>query len=167
MLALEDAGIAPAEKARAASRSTWVSVAVNTTLSILQVAVGLISGSSGLIADGIHSLSDLVADFLVLFVAAHSKSAADERHPYGHQRFENAASLALGLLLAGVGIGMLWSAAVRIEHHEAIPKVAIAALYVAGAALFAKEMLFRYMLAVAKRVKSGMLIANAWHARSD
>ena len=56
---------------------------------------------------------------------------------------------------------------IKIEYHEAIPKVEITALYVAGAALFAKEMLFRYMLAVAKRVKSGMLIANAWHARSD
>jgi cation diffusion facilitator family transporter len=99
-----------------------VSVAVNTTLSALQVAVGLVSGSSGLIADGIHSLSDLVADFLVLFVSAHSRSEADERHPYGHHRFENAASLALGLLLAGVGIGMLWNAAAKIEHHEAIPR---------------------------------------------
>ena len=65
MLALEDAEVDPAMKAQAASRSTWVSVAVNTTLSALQVAVGMISGSSGLIADGIHSLSDLVADFLV------------------------------------------------------------------------------------------------------
>lgn len=167
MLALEEADIDPVAKAQAASRSTWVSVAVNTTLSALQVAVGMISGSSGLIADGIHSLSDLVADFLVLFVSTHSKSDADERHPYGHQRFENGASLALGLLLAGVGIGMLWSAVVKIEHHEAIPKVEITALYVAGVALLAKEMLFRYMLAAAKRVKSSMLIANAWHARSD
>ena len=167
MLALEDAEVDPAVKAQAASRSTWVSVAVNSTLSALQVVVGLISGSSGLIADGIHSLSDLVADFLVPFVSAHSKAGADERHPYGHQRFENAASLALGLLLAGVGIGMLWSAILKIEHHEAIPKVEITALYVAGAALVAKELLFRYLLAVAKRVKSSMLVANAWHARSD
>lgn len=163
----DDESIDPAIKARAASRSTWVSVAVNTTLSALQVLVGLLSGSSGLIADGIHSLSDLVADFLVLFVSAHSKSEADERHPYGHHRFENAASLALGLLLAGVGIGMLWNAVLKIEYHETLPRVEITALYVAGAALIAKEMLFRYMLAVAKRVKSSLLIANAWHARSD
>jgi cation diffusion facilitator family transporter len=156
-----------AAKARAASRSTWVSVGVNSTLSALQVVVGMVSGSSGLIADGIHSLSDLVADFLVLFVSAHSKAEADERHPYGHHRFENAASLALGLLLAGVGIGMLWNAIFKIEHHEAIPSVEVTALYVAVAALVAKEALFRYMLAVAKRVKSGMLVANAWHARSD
>lgn len=163
----DDESIDPAIKAQAASRSTWVSVAVNTTLSALQVLVGLVSGSSALIADGIHSLSDLVADFLVLFVSAHSRTEADDRHPYGHHRFENAASLVLGLLLAAVGIGMLWSAVLKLEHHEAIPRVEITALYVAGAALIAKEMLFRYMLAVAKRVKSGLLIANAWHARSD
>lgn len=164
---MEDEEFDAQTKARAASRSTWVSVAVNTTLSALQVVIGFVSGSSGLIADGIHSLSDLVADFLVLFVSAHSKAEADERHPYGHHRFENAASLALGLLLAGVGIGMLWNAVDKIEHHEAIGKVHVAALYVAGVALVAKEGLFRYMLAVAKRVKSGMLVANAWHARSD
>ena len=164
---IEDDDIDPVEKAAAAQRSTWVSVGVNTSLSAAQVVVGLVSGSVGLIADGIHSLSDLVADFLVLFVSAHSKAEADERHPYGHHRFENAASLALGLLLAGVGIGMLWNAVVKIQHLEAIPRVGSAALYVAGAALVAKEALFRYMLAVAKRVKSGMLIANAWHARSD
>jgi cation diffusion facilitator family transporter len=159
--------IDPAVKAAAAMRSTWVSAGVNTTLSVLQVVVGAMSGSSGLIADGVHSLSDLVADFLVLFVSAHSKAEADERHPYGHHRFETAASLALGVLLAAVGIGMLWSAVLKIEHLDAIPKVEITALYVAIAALIAKETLFRYMLAVAKQVKSGMLVANAWHARSD
>ena len=159
--------IDPAVKAAAAMRSTWVSAGVNTTLSILQVVVGAMSGSSGLIADGVHSLSDLVADFLVLFVSVHSKAEADERHPYGHHRFETAASLALGLLLAAVGIGMLWSAVLKIQHLGAIPKVEMTALYVAIAALIAKETLFRYMLAVAKRVKSGMLVANAWHARSD
>ena len=164
---LDDEAVDPVVRACAASRSTWVSVGVNTALSAAQVTVGALSGSSGLIADGIHSLSDLVADFLVLFVARHSQTEADERHPYGHHRFENAASLALGLLLVAVGVGMLWSAVLKIEHLDAIPKVEISALYVAGVALVAKEGLFRYMLAAAKRVKSGMLIANAWHARSD
>jgi cation diffusion facilitator family transporter len=165
--ALDSDDIDPVLKAKAAARSTWVSVAVNASLSTLQVLVGALSSSSALIADGIHSLSDLVADFLVLFVSAHSKGEVDTRHPYGHQRFENAASLALGLLLIGVGLGMLWNAVVKIGNHDAIPKVGITALYVAAAALIAKETLFRYMLAVAKRVRSGMLIANAWHARSD
>ncbi|MFX7808591.1 cation transporter, partial [Acinetobacter baumannii] len=75
----------------------------------MQIMVGIFSKSQGLIADGIHSLSDLVADFVVLFANHHSKKDADEEHPYGHHRFETAASLVLGVLLLTVGVGMLWS----------------------------------------------------------
>ncbi len=157
----------PAQRAQAASRSTWVSVGVNLVLTVTQVTVGVFSKSQGLIADGIHSLSDLVADFVVLFANHHSKKDADTDHPYGHQRFETAASLALGGLLLAVGVGMLWSAARKLEAPETVQQVHIVALYVAGGALLAKELLFRYMLSVAKRVKSSMLVANAWHARSD
>ena len=91
--------------------STLVSVAVNSVLSVVQIVAGLLSGSSGLVADGVHTLSDLVADFVVLFAGHRGGKAPDEDHHYGHQRYENAASLALGLLLLAVGIGMLWSAA--------------------------------------------------------
>ena len=163
----EDAQHSPAERIAAASRSTWVSVGVNLVLTIAQVVVGVLAKSQGLIADGIHSLSDLVADFVVLLAGHQSKKDADEDHPYGHQRFETAASLVLGLLLLAVGVGMLWSAAHKLEAPETVPVVHIVALWVAGGALIAKELLFRYMLAVAKRVKSSMLVANAWHARSD
>ena len=163
----EDAEHSPAERIAAASRSTWVSVAVNLVLTITQIAVGVVAKSQGLIADGIHSLSDLVADFVVLFASHHSKKDADEAHPYGHQRFETAASLVLGTLLLVVGLGMLWSAARKLESPETVQTVHVIALWVAGGALIAKELLFRYMLSVAKRVKSSMLVANAWHARSD
>ncbi|MCV2353952.1 cation diffusion facilitator family transporter [Paucibacter sp. B2R-40] len=163
----EDPSHSPQERARAASTSTWVSVAVNTVLTVVQVVVGVLSKSQGLVADGIHSLSDLVADFVVLLASHHAKKDADEDHPYGHQRFETAASLVLGALLLAVGIGMLWSAVLKLQSPETVPTVHGIALWVAGAALVAKETLFRYMLAVAKRVKSSMLVANAWHARSD
>ncbi|AHI67949.1 cation diffusion facilitator family transporter [Burkholderia thailandensis] len=153
--------------AAAATRSTWVSVAVNLTLSIGQVVIGILSRSQGLVADGIHSLSDLVADFVVLMAGHHSRKPVDEKHPYGHQRFETGASLALAAILLLVGGGMLWSAIQKLEHPEAIARVHVAALSVALIALVAKESLFRYMLAVATRVKSSMLVANAWHARSD
>ena len=156
-----------AERAAAASRSTWVSVGINLLLTLLQISAGILAKSQGLIADGIHSLSDLVADFVVLFASHHSKKDADTDHPYGHQRFETAASLALGALLLAVGVGMLWSAFVKLQTPESVAQVHILALWVAGGALVAKELLFRYMLAVAKRVKSSMLVANAWHARSD
>jgi cation diffusion facilitator family transporter len=163
----EDTGHTAQERAAAASRSTWVSVAVNVALSATQITVGVLARSQGLIADGVHSLSDLVADFVVLFANHHSQKDADDDHPYGHQRFETAASLVLGALLLIVGLGMIWSAVGKIEDHDKIQRVHMVALWVAGGALIAKELLFRYMLGVAKRVKSSMLVANAWHARSD
>src|SRR5450631_1903857 len=135
----EDTAEVAAERAAAASRSTWVSVAVNIALAATQVLVGIASRSQGLIADGIHSLSDLVSDFIVLFAGHHSRKEADEDHPYGHQRFETAASLALGMLLLGVAVGMLWSAFRKLESPETVARVHVAALWVAMGALAAKE----------------------------
>ena len=162
-----DAASLVKERAAVAARSTWVSVSVNVILSAGQIVTGIFSQSQGLIADGFHTLSDLVADFVVLIANHHSQKAADAEHPYGHQRFENAASLVLGILLLIVGLGMLWTAFTRLSAPDTIPTVHLAALWVALGALLGKEALFRYMLAAAKRVKSSMLVANAWHARSD
>ncbi len=155
------------ERQAAARRSTLVSVAVNLLLTGSQIAAGFLSGSQGLIADGVHSLSDLLADFVVLLANHFSSREADETHHYGHMRYETAASLVLGMLLLAVGAGMLWSSAAKLLHPESIAQVHVLALWVALAALVVKEGLFRYMLAVGKRVGSTMLVANAWHARSD
>jgi len=163
----EDPQHSPADRQAAAIRSTWVSVGVNVLLSTAQIGIGIGAKSQALVADGIHSLSDLVSDFVVLLASRHSQKGADEDHPYGHQRFETAASMVLGLLLLGVGAGMLWSAFHKLEDPDSVPQVHVIALWVAVGALVAKEVLFRYMLSVAKRVKSSMLVANAWHARSD
>ncbi len=155
------------ERHAVAKRSTLVSVVVNLVLTTVQVLVGVFAHSQALIADGIHSLSDLIADFVVLLANQHSRKEADEDHHYGHHRYETAASLVLGVLLLSVGIGMLWSAVHKLGDPELIPKVKPVALYVALVALVSKELLFRYMLAAAERVRSSMLVANAWHARSD
>jgi cation diffusion facilitator family transporter len=163
----EDTAHTPQERAAAASRSTWVSVGVNLLLTAVQIAAGLLTRSQALIADGVHSLSDLVSDVVVLLASHHARKDADADHPYGHQRYETAASLVLGLLLLGVGLGMLWSAFLKLEQPATVQTVHPAALGVALLALVCKELLFRYMLSVAKRVKSSLLVANAWHARSD
>ena len=163
----EDGEHSPAERAAAAMRSTWVSVGVNLVLTAVQVTVGILAKSQALVADGLHSLSDLVADFVVLLAGRHSQKDADADHPYGHQRYETAASLVLGVMLLAVGVGMLWAAMRKLEAPETMATVHVAALWVAGGALVAKELLFRYMLRAAKRIKSSMLVANAWHARSD
>lgn len=155
------------EHRQAGHRSILVSIFLNLALTALQVTAGLFAGSQALVADGIHSLSDLVADFVVLLASRHSGKAADADHHYGHRRYENAASLVLGGLLLVVGLGMLWSAVIKLQSPHAIVQVHMVALYVALGALLSKELLFRYMLAVAKRLRSLMLVANAWHARSD
>ena len=159
--------IDPNVKKQVAKRSTLVSVVVNISLATVQIIVGFISHSSALIADGVHSLTDLISDFVVLFANHHSSKSADEDHNYGHQRFENAASLFLGLSLLGVGIMMMWNAGYKIIFSTNKPIVQIQALWVALSALAIKEILFRYMLRVATKVRSSMLVANAWHARSD
>src|SRR3990167_4283861 len=155
------------ERHAVAERSTWVSVVVNLVLTALQVVIGVLAHSQALIADGIHSLSDLVSDFVVLIANRHSRKEADDDHHYGHHRYETAASLALGALLLSVGVGMLWGAVHKLSTPEDIPQVQTIALYVALAALVSKELLCRYMLAAAEKVRSSMLVANAWHARSD
>lgn len=151
----------------AVQRSTWVSVGVNLFLACAQVVVGIVAHSQSLIADGLHSASDLVSDFLVLYASHHSRHPADDRHPYGHGRIETAASLLLGFILAATGGAILISGGVRLQNIEHLPAVAPLALWVALLTLVAKEGLFRYMLAVAERLRSPMLVANAWHARAD
>lgn len=155
------------ERMQAGKHSTWVSVGVNILLVILQLTIGLIAKSQALIADAIHSLSDLISDFIVLIANKHSGKGADSDHHYGHLRYETAATLAIGVILLGVGLGMLWNAISSLQNPSTIPVVHPVALVVACIALISKELLFRYMLKVANRVQSTMLVANAWHARSD
>ncbi len=155
------------ERHLAAKRTTMVSVIVNVILSAVQITAGLFSASQGLVADGIHSLSDLLSDFVVLLANHQSKKAADEDHQYGHLRYENAASFVLGMFLLVVGVGMLWSAVIKIQNPDQIPTVHAVAIWVALFGLVAKESLFRYMLKAAEKIRSSLLIANAWHARSD
>jgi cation diffusion facilitator family transporter len=148
-------------------RITWVSVAVNVVLTAMQMVVGFAANSMSLVADAMHTLSDIAADGFVLWANRKGSEAADADHPYGHGRFETAASLVLGLLLLVTGAGILISAAGRLQDIGNLPPVGVAAMWAAVVTLIGKEGLFRYMLAVAERLRSPMLVANAWHARAD
>lgn len=156
-----------AEKQEVARRTTWRSIALNSVLTTAQLVVGFLAHSQALIADGVHSLADIVSDFIVLIANEHAGAAPDVDHNYGHSRYETVASLFLGGLLVAVGVGMLWRAGSRIVNLQDIPPVKVGALAVAIIVLVSKEALFRYMLRAAERVRSAMLVANAWHARSD
>ncbi|MBU0592895.1 MAG: cation diffusion facilitator family transporter [Gammaproteobacteria bacterium] len=152
---------------REAKKVTLVSVAVNVVLTLLQIVVGIIGKSQALVADGLHSLSDLLCDFLVLFANRHGSKDADEDHPYGHARIETATTLVLGVILMATGGALLWGAAQRLQDPAALQTVHVMTLWIAVLTLVGKESLFRYMLHVARKLRSRMLEANAWHARSD
>jgi cation diffusion facilitator family transporter len=156
-----------AEKQDVARRTTWTSIALNCVLATAQLVVGIVAHSQALLADGIHSLADLVSDFIVLIANRQASAAPDVDHNYGHSRYETVASLFLGGLLIAVGVGMLWRAGTRLVNLQDIPPVKAGALAVAIIVLVSKEALFRYMLRAAERIRSALLIANAWHARSD
>lgn len=155
------------ERYAAAQKCTWVSVAVNLLLTVLQLVVGYFGRSQALVADGLHSLSDLLSDFLVLVANRQGSRRADADHPYGHARFETAATLLLGSALAILGISLIVVAGLRLQHPEELQQVHPATFWIALLTLCAKEGLFRYLMAVAKRVRSQLLAANAWHSRSD
>ncbi|MEQ1674606.1 MAG: cation diffusion facilitator family transporter, partial [Candidatus Nitrotoga sp.] len=152
---------------QAARKSTWVSAIINLLFSVLQIVAGFFGKSQALMADGLHSLSDLLSDVLVLYANRHSSQRADAEHPYGHARIETAATLVLGISLALLGGALLIIAVLRLQQPAQIQAVHPLAFWVALLTLAAKEGLFRYLLSVAKRVRSQMLAANAWHSRSD
>src|ERR1700744_2510396 len=142
-----------AEKQRVARKSTFVSIGLNAVLMSMQIAIRVIAHSQPPVADGVHSLADLVSEFVVLIANRHSGAEPDADHNYGHSRYETVASLFLGGLLISVGVGMLWRAGTRLADLQSIPAVHVSALAVAVLVLISKESLFRYMLREAQRVR--------------
>lgn len=156
-----------ADRAAEAQKATWVSVAVNLVMTIAQLVVGWLAHSQSLVAHGLHSFSDLLSDFLVIYASRQSAHPADEAHPYGHARMETAATLLLGASLALIGGGILWESGIRLQHIEALPVVELSALWIAIATVVSKEGLYRYLIRVAERQRSQLLTANALHTRAD
>jgi cation diffusion facilitator family transporter len=143
----------------------WGSL-LNIVLMALKVIVGLFIKSSALVADGVHSFSDLVTDLLVLLGARLSSRPADRTHPYGHKKFETLATQLVALILIAVGIGFMWSASVSITRQEQnYPGVLV--LVVAAVSVVSKEILFQKTKKVSRDTESASLYANAWHHRSD
>ncbi len=148
-------------------RVTLVGAGVNALLALAQLVGGFFTHSQALIADGVHTLSDLASDFIVLVAAHEAHRDADEEHPYGHGRIETLATGVLGLGLVVVGIGIGWDAADRLLHPERLLNPTPMALFFAALAVLSKEGLYHYTRRVAKKIRSAMLEANAWHHRSD
>jgi len=145
---------------------TKLGILGNIVLSIVKVGVGLLVGSIALVADGIHSLSDMATDFAVLLGVYFGSRQPDERHPYGHGRIETFAAAFIALVLTAGGAAMIYYAAVDIAKGSV--RVARAAvLAVAIISIISKELLYRLTKRVAIKSHSSALYANAWHHRSD
>ncbi|WP_129139546.1 cation diffusion facilitator family transporter [Modicisalibacter coralii] len=152
---------------RAAHRITLIGGVLNTLLGIAKIVVGLLVGSAALVSDGIHSFSDLVTDAFVIVATHFGRQEPDYNHPYGHGRIETLGTLLLGSVLLFVAGGIAWASLSRLIAGAPIPPAGPVAIGLAVIALLAKEWLFRYTLTTARRIKSPLLEANAWHHRSD
>lgn len=152
---------------REVRKVTLVGSVVDLVLGVVKIFIGITAQSQALIADGVHSLSDLGTDFMVLFAAKHSHREADAEHPYGHGRIETVTTVALGVALTVVAVGISWDAVRRLLDPALLLHPGWPALVVAFISVAAKEVIYHYTARAGRRLRSNMLIANAWHSRSD
>ena len=147
-------------------RITLLGALINIILAAVKVTVGILSQSQALVADGIHSISDLVTDLAVFVGAKYWNAPPDKAHPYGHGRLEAVINIGIGILLAVVAVGIGWNSLASIaDEHSTLP--GWNAFWVAIISIAVKEILFRWTAAKGKAVKSRAVVANAWHHRSD
>jgi cation diffusion facilitator family transporter len=159
-------GSPPLQGAREIRRATLWGLVVNLVLAAIKFVFGVLGASQALVADAVHSLSDLVTDVAVVVGAGFWSAPADAEHPHGHGRIETLITTAIGIVLGGVGVGLGYRAIQTLpQWHESRPGwVAFGA---ACLSIVAKELLYQWTAHVGKRVKSSALVANAWHHRSD
>lgn len=151
-------------------RITWLGAFVNLLLVAVKFVAGIAGLSAAMVADAIHSLSDLATDAIVIIFVKLSNKPADSDHDYGHGKYETFATLIIGTLLAIVGIGMMWGGVEKILDilsGTMIPTPGWTAFAAGIASIVAKETIFQYTMHVARRTHSNTLAANAWHHRSD
>ena len=154
------------QRQRVTRRVTLVGALVNCVLATLQISVGLLGKSQALLADGLHTLSDLSTDIIVLYASKRAAKAADDDHPYGHGRIETLATMLLGAMLAAVGIGIGIRGVDSMFNPEQVTPE-LMTIFFAALAIVAKESLYRYTLNAARAIHSTLLESNAWHHRSD
>lgn len=157
---------ATGESARAGRSVTVAGALVNTFLIFLKFATGIIGNSQALVADAVHSISDLFTDAVVLFGIRIGRKPPDEDHPFGHARIETLASAVVGIALIATALYIGIEAASNIYYQNEYHPTLLA-LIGAGVSIVLKEALFHYTVSVGRRIKSQLILANAWHHRSD
>ena len=156
----------PKNRSEESQKVTLVGAFIDFILAVIKIVLGFIGQSGALIADGIHSFSDLITDWVTWYAAKLSGDAPDDDHPYGHERFETVATLGLSIFLAIVGTIIIFDGFGRFSNPNELKHESwlIAA---ATLSILSKEGLYWYTVKVAKNVKSDLLKANAWHHRTD
>ncbi len=150
----------------AARRVTWAGLVANMGLAVIKIAAGIVGHSRAVLADGVHSISDLATDLAVLFGMRYWSAPADANHPHGHRRIETLVTLAIGTALFSVAVGLAWDVlhTLTASARHAPGPIALAA---AMLSIVTKESLYRWTAVVGRRVNSPAVVANAWHHRSD
>ena len=162
--------ISDIDREKKAARVTWVGFFTNLILSAAKVAAGIVGRSSAMIADGIHSLSDFVTDFIVIIFIKISAKNEDSDHPYGHGKFETFATMLISFALFIVAIGIFYSGSVKIYevlNGRTIERPTYLALIMAAVSIVVKEGLYWYTIIIGRKIESPAVIANGWHHRSD
>ena len=145
---------------------TWVGLLVNVFLAVIKFTAGVYGKSQALVADAIHSLTDLTTDIAVIAGSHYWSRPPDENHPYGHRRLETLVTVFIAIVLIAAGLGIGWKAISTLQEKPAAPPGWIA-VFAALASIVCKESIYRWTAIIGRRVKSPALAANAWHHRTD
>ncbi len=155
------------EERKIVKKLSTVGILGNVLLAGFKLLSGIIGQSGAMVSDAVHSLSDVFATFIAYIGVILSKRPEDKEHPYGHERLECVASLILGLILAGTGIGIGYSGIQKLISHEEIAIPTFLPLIAAVVSIVVKEAMFWYTMYYAKKLDSAAFKADAWHHRSD
>ena len=148
------------------TRAGWVGLVCNLLLAVFKGAAGIFGHSQAVLADALHSVSDIVTDIAVIFGAHFWSAPADEDHPHGHGRIETLITVVIGIALYSVAVGLGVHAIRGLREAPAIAPSAVA-LVAALASIIVKEALYRWTAMMGRKANSSALVANAWHHRSD
>ena len=149
------------------TEATWWGIIGNFLLAAMKFAIGYASKSASLIADGFHSLSDVISSFIVLVGIRIAQLPADEEHPYGHGKAEVIAAKMVSIILLGIGGWTMYNGLMAIRHHVSHQPPGKMAVYAAIVSILVKEALYQYKIRIGESTGSQAIIADAWHHRSD
>ncbi len=158
------------EREKRIYRVTVIGSIGNLCLLLFKFFAGIVGGSAAMVADAVHSLSDFATDIVVLFFVRIAGRPSDECHDFGHGKYETLGTTVIGMMLLVVGAGIFWSGCTAVYDFlqgRALERPGYISLVAALLSIVVKEVLYRYTVTVGRRLRSSVVVANAWHHRSD